>query len=437
MSRLKALKDERGEVLETLQNIDAEASKAKRSLTEEEQTQWDEADARLAELDKEIARAEKAEQINARLAATAGQKLNEDTSEKKELKQFSLIRFIRGAADHNLQGFEKEMHQEAEKEAREMGFDIKNYGIPSRVMGVNRDNTVTGGTQPADGAQLVKKDERGMIDILKDAQVLRSLGATFLTGLKGNVSFDELTQTATSTWKSENAVLDKSQLKFSGREMSPKRLGTLATPSKQLLIQSSYDVEMMLRREIMESVAIAVDRAGINGSGAANEPLGLLNTAGIGSVAIGTLGGAPDYKHIVGLENAVEIENALEGNLKFLSNPKVRAKLKLTKLDAGSGQFLMPSRNELIGYDFVASNGIPSNLTKTDGTTTATDLSAILFGNWSDLLIGQWGGLDILADPYTLADTGKIRIIVDSFWDVFVRRAVSFAAIKDADTTLA
>jgi HK97 family phage major capsid protein len=436
--KLKQLRDERGELLEAMSAIDAKASEEQRSLTADEQKEWDNAEARINDLNKQIERAEKAEKINAQLAASAGERTSNETSEDKEIKQFSFLRFVKQAANKNLEGFEKEMHEEAEKEAREVGYSIKNYGIPSSILTARTftRNSVTGGVQPADGGQLVKDDQGGMIDYLRDAQILRQAGARYLTGLKGNIPFDQVTQVATSTWKAENAVLDASKQQYANKEMTPHRLGTIMSPSKQLLVQASYDVEQMFRQDLLQSIAQAVDAAGIKGSGAANEPLGVLNTAGIGSVAIGSLGGDPTYAHILGLEREVDIKNALEGNLRFLLNAKVRAKLRNTKIDAGSGQFLMPNKNELVGYNALSSNAVPSDLTKTDGTSTATDLSAIIFGNFQDLLIGQWGGLDVLADPYTLAGEGKLRLIVDSFWDVLVRRAESFAAIKDAKTTL-
>lgn len=437
-SNLKSLRDEKGELMERISAIDAKASEEKRSLNEEEEKEWNAAEARIADLEKQIARAVKAEKINSELASSAGERTSNETSEDKELKQFSFLRFIKQAGEKKLEGFEKEMHEEAEKEAREVGYNIKNYGIPSSILTSRtfKRNSVTGGTQPADGSQLVKDDQGGMIDYLRDAQILRQSGARYLTGLQGNVPFDQVTQVAQSTWATENATLSASAQAYGNKEMTPHRLGTIMSPSKQLLIQSSYDVEQMFRQDLLQSIAQAVDAAGIKGSGTGNQPTGVLNTAGIGSVAIGPDGGAPTYAHILGLEREVDIKNALEGSTNFLINAKVRAKLRNTLIDAGSGKFLMPDKNELIGYNAYSSNAVPSDLTKVNGTVTNTDLSAIIFGNFQDLLIGQWGGLDVLADPYTLAGEGKMRLIVDSFWDVLVRRAESFAAIKDATTTL-
>jgi HK97 family phage major capsid protein len=427
MKTAKQLRDERAAKVEQMQGLLNVAKAENRELSAEESAEWDKLEGEVDTLQREVERTERMERIS-------GEKVIRSSSKQEAQKikeQYSFLRMVRGMVSGKLDGLEQEMHEEAQKEARESGVEVKGFGIPLMVL-EGRAQSVLGGTQPDDGGQLVKDEAMQWIDMLKDALVTRQLGANYITGLKGTVPFDKITQGALSTWKGEIAELDESTLKFSGAEMKPNRLGTFTVISKQLMIQSTPSIEALVRRELAESIAYAVDKAAINGSGTAPEPRGVLNTSGIGSVPIATNGGAPTYNHIVGLENAIEVANASMGNLRYLINAKTKAKLKLTKLDEGSGLFLMPGNNELNGYGVVTSNMVPSNLTKGDGTA----LSAIVYGNWSDLLIGQWGGLDLMADPYTLATSGRVRLIVDSFWDVFVRRAVSFAAIKDAVTTL-
>ena len=183
----------------------------------------------------------------------------------------------------------------------------------------------------------------------------------------------------------------------------------------------------------MMAIAQAVDIAAINGSGANNQPTGILNTTGIGSVAGGTNGAAPTLANIVQLEQAVAVANADEGSLGYLTNPKVRGKLKSSPLDAGSGRFLwdysMPM--ELNGYNAQVSTNVPSDLTK--GTGTA--LSAVIFGNFNDLVIGQFGsGLDLLVDPYTSAKDNIVNVIANSEYDCLIKQPASFAAMVDAIT---
>lgn len=430
MKNAKQLREERAQKIEAMQALNATASKETRSLTAEEKTQFDTLVKEIDDLKEDIDRAVRSEQFAAEILSKGG---GEKQEQPKEVRQYSIARAIQMQISGKLEGLEKEMHEEAVSEARANGVEIKNLGIPSMVLnGQKRDNSVTAGTQPEDGAALVGKDVQPMIELLRAALITRALGATYMTGLRGNVSFPTQTSGAVATWKSEIAELDKSNLKFGNVELSPKRLGTYAIVSKQLIAQASVDVENIIRQDLMNAVAEALDIAAINGSGSAGQPTGILNTAGIGSVAMGPNGAAPTYEALVALEAEIEANNALNGRLGYLTTGKAKAKLKTTKLDAGSGLYVL-NGNDVNGYPIYSTNLVPSTLTK--GTTNGT-LSAIIFGNWQDLLIGQWGGLDVMADPYTLATSGQIRLIVDSFWDIAVRRAKSFAAIKDAVTTL-
>jgi HK97 family phage major capsid protein len=430
MKNVQQLRDERAEKIEALRSIDVVAEGEKRSLNADEKVKYDGILADIRNLDGDITRAEQREKLAIESVAAGSAALA--SKEDKELREYSITRAIRMHISGKMEGLEAEMHQEAVNEARANGVEIKNLGIPSMVMNAQkRDNSVTAGTQPADGAALVAKDVRPMIELLRAALITRELGATYMTGLRGNVSFPTNTTGASATWKSEIAELDKSNLKFGNVELSPKRLGTYAVVSKQLIAQSSADVEAIIRQDLMNAVAEALDIAAINGSGTSGQPLGILNTAGIGSIAMGTNGAAPTYEALVALEAEIEANHALRGKLAYLTTAKAKAKLKTTKLDAGSGMFILPG-NEVNGYPVYSSALVPSDLSK----GTGSNLSALIFGNWSDLMIGQWGGLDVMADPYTLATSGQIRLIVDSFWDIAVRRAKSFAAIKDAVTTL-
>jgi HK97 family phage major capsid protein len=181
--------------------------------------------------------------------------------------------------------------------------------------------------------------------------------------------------------------------------------------------------------DLASGIAQEIDRVGLAGSGSGAEPTGVINTAGIGAVAGGTNGLAPTYAHMVSLEEAVAIANADIGNMAYVTNAKMRAQLKLTQVFASTNGTPVWMDNEVNGYGAVATNSMPSNLTK--GTSSGV-CSAIAFGNWSDLMIGMWGGLDLILDPYALATAGGRRIVALQDVDVKVRRAASFAAMLDA-----
>jgi len=224
--------------------------------------------------------------------------------------------------------------------------------------------------------------------------------------------------------------------------MSPNRLGAFTNISKQLLVQSSIDVENFVRNRLSEAINRALDYALINGDNSTQPFFGILNTAGIGSVPIGTDGGPLTYKHIIDLETALATDNADFGTLAYLTTPGVRGFLKNTEKASGTAQFVWNDgappvgqqgiRTDLLnGYRAYVSTQVPNNLTKGGGT----NLHSVIFGNFAEMLIGQWAGLDVVVDPYSSSKNALVTIVVNSWWDAAVRHAASFAAIKDADIT--
>ena len=257
----------------------------------------------------------------------------------------------------------------------------------------------------------------------------QALGATVLTGLMGNVDFPRNDADATAVWEGENDANAETSPTFDRIQFSPKRLGAFTDISKQLMVQSSLDVEAFVRRRLSFAIAKALDSAAINGSGTAPEPRGILNTSGIGSVVGGTNGAVPDWADIVDLETEVAIDDADLGRLAYLTTPGIRGKLKKTLVDSGSGIFIWGTNStEINGYRAAVSTQIPSTLTK----GSASNCHAIIFGNWEELLIGQWAGVDIVVDPYSGAKNALVTLVVNSWWDVAVRHPASFAAMKDA-----
>ena len=147
---------------------------------------------------------------------------------------------------------------------------------------------------------------------------------------------------------------------------------------------------------------------------------------------IGATGGAPIWDHIVDLETEISVDDADVDMMAYLTTPGIRGKLKKTKIDAGSGQFVWSvNSRELNGYRAEVSTQVPSDLTK----STGTDLHAIIFGNWDSYVLGQWGGFDILVDPYTQASNTLIRIYANMWVDGNCRTGQSFSAVVDADPT--
>lgn len=287
---------------------------------------------------------------------------------------------------------------------------------------------------PTAGGNLVATEllASSFIDLLVNALSVMQMGATMLSGLQGNIAIPRATGGSTGYWVAENGAPTESQQAFDQVALTPKTAGAYVDYSRRLLLQSSIAVEAFVRMDIVRTMALLIDLAGLAGTGASNQPRGVLNTSGIGSVAGGTNGLAPTWDHIVALETAVANANAPAGSLGYLTNTKVRGKLKTTQKFSGTNGQEIWQGGELNGAPARVSNQVPSNLTK--GTSSGV-CSAIVYGNWSDLLIAMWGGLDIMLDPYAGALAGTRRVIALQDVDVNVRYPVSFSSMQDALTT--
>jgi HK97 family phage major capsid protein len=367
--------------------------------------------------------------------ASAPQPTAEIGMTDKEARQFSFLRAINALAnpqDRKAQeaaAFEREC---SEAVAQRVGKSARGIYVPLEVQ--KRDLTVspaTAGGHTVDTLLLAQS----FIDLLRNSLALTNLGVQYLTGLNGNIAIPRQTGAATAYWVAESGSPTESQQAFDQVTMSPKTVGAFTDISRKLLIQSSIDVEAFVRRDLALVLALEIDRAAIAGTGASNQPRGILNTTGIGVVAGGANGAVPTWSNMIDLETQVAIANAAIGNLAYLTNAKVRGKLKtVQKVPTYGNDFIwetMANGEGMVnGYRAVVSNQVPSNLTK----GTGSNLSAIIFGNWNDLIIGQWGTLDLMVDPYTGSTSGTVRVVALQDVDIAVRHPESFSAMVDAVT---
>lgn len=351
--------------------------------------------------------------------------------DKKEVRRYSMMRAINALSNpgdraaQEAAAFERECSEAA---AQKMGKQARGFMVPSEVQ--HRDLTV--GT-PTAGGNLVATDllAGSFIDALRNAMVIDGLGARFLTGLVGNIAIPKLTGSASAYWVAENTAPTESQQTIGQVTMSPKTVGAYTDISRRLLLQSSLDVEGMVQNDIAQILGLAIQQAAISGSGASNQPSGIL-TQVTPSVIGGTNGLAPTWGNIVQLESDVAVANADVGTLAYLTNAKVRGKLKTTSKVSGQNGFVWESGDTpLNGYRAGVTNAVPSNLTK--GTSSGV-ASAIIFGNWADLVIGMWGALDLTVDPYSGSTAGTVRIVALQDVDIALRNVVSFATMVDALT---
>lgn len=351
---------------------------------------------------------------------------------RKEMERYSFVRVLHALAnptDRRAQeaaGFELEASRAAADKA---GRASRGAMVPTDVL--KRDLVV--GTTTA-GGHTVSTDlmAQDFITMLRNRMVIMGMGTRMLTGLSGNIAIPRHTGAATAYWVAESGAPTESQQAFDQVTMQPRTVGAYTDISRKLLLQSSLDVESFVREDLAKVLAQELQRTAINGSGTAPEPRGILNVAGIGSVAGGTNGAAPSWANIIALETEVAQDNADIGTLAYLTNAKVRGKLKGTEKASTTGMYVWADGNTpLNGYRTEVTNVVPSNLTK--GAASGV-CSAIIFGNFADLIIGMWGGLDLMVDPYTSSTSGTVRVVALQDADVAVRHAESFAAMVDALT---
>ena len=385
----------------------------------------------------ELEREEKIEAMGAQRAAA--QSDGNIGMGEADLRKYSLLRAIRALASKDWRGADLEK-EASDAVARQLGRDPQGFFVPMDWMrsGYSVANMerrdLTAGTNSA-GGYTVATDvlASSFIELLRNRMMVRAAGATMLADLQGNVAIPSQSAGATAYWVAENGAPTESQQTLGQVSLTPKTVGAYTDYSRRLLMQSSIDVEAFVRSDLATVLALAIDLAALHGTGASNQPTGIAATSGIGSVAGGTNGLAPAWSHIVGLETEVAIDNADIGRLSYMTNAKVRGKLKQTAKVASTDSVMIwgDSDTPLNGYPAFVTNQVSSTLDK--GTSTGV-CSAIFFGNWADLLIGMWGGLDILVDPYTGSTAGTTRIVALQDVDVAVRHAQSFAAMLDALT---
>jgi HK97 family phage major capsid protein len=418
---------EKNRLLEILNPIQAKEVK---DWTEEDRKVWKENYDKLGSANDNYVLALQKENSQ-RMAAAGGRTLSE--GDRRDIEKYSFRKAILSIYGHKLDGVEAEMHQEAVKESRDFGFGVTGVGVPYLLLAnksvSKRASTGQNVTTVGDGGYLVQEEPFMYFEALRNKIVLPGMGARFITGLVGDLPLVE-GGSFTSSWLAEDAEDTTTKAAFEELVMKPNRQQVTGAFTYQLLKQSSPDIDKLVTDMLIEAHAQGYQNAAINGSGTPPTPRGILNKVGIGSVVIGTNGGAPIWKTIVDLETEVAIDNAEGNSMYYLTNAKVRGKLKQTEKTSGNAQYIWVG-NEMNGYPVVVTNAVPANLTKGNQSELC---SAIIFGDFSKLILASWGGLDIIKDPFTKKNKAEVEIAVISYGDVGIMQPEAFAACKDATT---
>lgn len=384
------LAEERGQLHKKGIDLVNKAKEEKRELSADEKAQINEIQLRMVEINLEMAQREA---VKFQEEHTTGEK-------------FSLRKALLELADggHYSENIRK-MNERGEASLRMSGILPKSG--TSLIIPVESRAEITAGSA---GANVIETDFMNIVEPLRDRLVLAQAGATILTGLVSDIDIPTYSG-STSNWANENDSATDGAGTFSKKTMKPKRLTSILKVSRQMLVQDSLGVESMLRADLINSISSKFEATILGGeSTSAEKPDGLFTGYVTPSEGL-------SWKGIVKLETDVDLANALMGNTKYIMHTSLVGLAKTTLKNEGVSGYIMSENGQMNGYDTLRTNAVYKS---------GTDYGA-LFGNWADLLIGQWGALDLTVDPYTEADKAFVRIIVNSYWDACLRRDKSIA----------
>ena len=368
--------------------------------------------------------------------------------DQKQQERYSLVSGIRAAltGDWSEAGYVRELSQEVERSGLKRSAE-RSFFVPFTAL-TKRATYVTSGATT--GGNLVATDlyDQDFIEALRNQSKMMSLGVKALPGLVGDVAIPRRSGVSSTYYlSSETTAITQSESTFDQVTMTPKNLAALSKYSRQTLLTATPGIEELIRTDLTDCLNTAVDLGILNGAGSSGAPTGIMQTSGIGSVAIGTNGGAVTIEALVDLEEQILIDNGnVSDNMAYVTNAKVLAELKKLRAGgsaSGDGSFLWNTDPSSIGrggtpgsvngYPLAVTNQVPSNLTK--GSSSGV-CSAVLMGDFSQTSVGFWGsGLEITvgeeSDDFAKALTSVRGIIT---YDVAVRHAESFAACLDITT---
>lgn len=343
---------------------------------------------------------------------------------RQEVNRFSLLRALRSiSTTGRLEGIEKEVSDAAKKHLKR---DIKENAIllPEDILNPRfrefdprtsqRAQNVTTATA---GGFLVPTTLGPMIELLRNKMALANAGITMLNGLTGDVALPVHSSGATAYWVSETGALTDSQSVFAQKRLFPHRLGATVPYSTQFLAQSSVSAEAFIRDDIMQVLALEKDRAGLHGSGASGEPLGVQNTTGINATV--TFSNAATWADVVEFETGIAADNADIGSMSFILSAATVGKWKTILRDSVAGSAYLIGDSGLInGYPYQRTNQVAGSI--------------VFFGVWSQLILASWSGVEVIVDPYALKKSGQVEITVNELCDYLVRQPLAFNISTDS-----
>ena len=362
--------------------------------------------------------------------------------EEKEFEQrYSLTRACHAQAlgDWNQAPYEKELSDEiAQKRGKTRGLSVpdifwKRYN-ENKLREMGKRALTSGGS--TSGTQFVPTDHLGseFVAALREKMILPELGARMFE-YSTKFTIPKVSAGANVAYVSEGSA-GSTQTPTTGQlSFTPFPITAFVDVSREMMMMGDPATDQWVADDLSAAVAELLQQTALNGDGS-SKPTGVLQTNGIGSVAMGTNGGAPTFAKIVDVMKEVEVDDAVlnEASSYYLTNSKVKAKMMTTLRESSATNAMMIYDHpyEMLGSEKVAfTNSVPSNLTK--GSSSGV-CSALIYGDFSQLIINLFGGTDIIVDPYSQSSAAVTRIVIYQDNDVQVRHAQSFSAVQDLTT---
>lgn len=332
----------------------------------------------------------------------------------KEAKKYSLSRAIEAqiSGDWSKAGYERELHQDLVRNVSHR--QVQGLLVPMADLArVHRRDLLTSSVYA--GGAFVGTDHRGdlFVDALREKSVILKMGAQFINDLVGNVDIPTLAGDVTPGWMAtESSFIAESQPTFGQILLAPKSCSAYAEMSRRLVKQSSQQAELQVINSMMSAIGFSIDQAAINGAGTAGVPKGILNLSGVGAVS----GTSLSWSSILEFESDVaEASVELSGeNCGWVTTPAVRKLLKGRVKVAGYPEYLWQSPdNKMNGYQAAASKACPTD--------------TVVFGDWSEILVANWGPIEILVDPYSSIRNAMVAVRAIADIDVAVKHVGAFS----------
>lgn len=358
----------------------------------------------------------------------------------KEKRTYSLGRMIQAqvTGDWKHAGYERELSEEITKRTgkQSQGMYVPDFAWRSGVMTTAATGAIAGENVTD---QFVPTIQRGdlFIEALRAKQVMANLGVTYLGGLTNRVRMPKIATGAAAGFVEEAGDVSDQSPTDAGVTLQPRTLGAFATMSRLLMLESVPAIEQIVQDDLLRSIADKIEYYAINGSGASGQPTGILTDANVNNLDIsaGTDVAALTWADITDLVKLVEEDNGVvnAATLGFLTNPKVKAKMANTVKVATTDSVMLLNDpwNAIYGYKAEFTNNVPSDLDPGDG---GSDASAMIFGDFSQLMVGLFGAPSIIVDPYSGSKSGDVQISVMQEVDVALRNAISFAKTDEIST---